>query len=206
MNAANKSVTRDCIAVDPIIAILLLLKLEAIRFSKNKEKAWSWNEVLTPHGKKLSDKVRTTLSQLMLSSIYMCVPSPGRPQTIPPLVGFPPHMMKMMDPSLADAPMEFRTPMAFHAITCVMMSSHIELMGSMRLMQCQHGGILPIGASNILVIVLFLPTLTFKVFAILLESIPTIPRISMSFAHFIQDPRKVEDQGKRNGSRGPLNL
>jgi hypothetical protein len=30
----------------------------------------------------------------------------------------------------------------------------------------------------------------------------------MSFVHLIQDPRKVEDQGKRNGSRsrGPLNL
>ncbi len=37
--------------------MLLLLKLEATRFSMNKEKAWSWNEVLTPHGKKLSDKV-----------------------------------------------------------------------------------------------------------------------------------------------------
>ena len=56
MNAANKSV-RDCTAVDPINAMLLLLKLEAARYSKNKEKAWSWNEVLTPHGKKLSDNV-----------------------------------------------------------------------------------------------------------------------------------------------------
>jgi hypothetical protein len=56
MNAANKSV-RDCTVVDPINAMLLLLKLEATRFSKNKEKAWKWNEVLTPHGKKLSDKV-----------------------------------------------------------------------------------------------------------------------------------------------------
>jgi hypothetical protein len=56
MNAANKSV-RDCTAVDPINALLLLLKLAAARYSKNKEKAWSWNEVLTPHGKKLSDNV-----------------------------------------------------------------------------------------------------------------------------------------------------
>ncbi len=48
--------------------------------------------------------------------------------------------------------------------------------------------------------------LTFKVFAILLDSISTIPRISFSFVHLIQDPRKVEDQGKRIGSRGPLNL
>ncbi len=53
---------------------------------------------------------------------------------------------------------------------------------------------------------MFLATLTFKVFAILLESISTIPRISMSFVHLIQDPRKVEDQGKRNGSRGPLKM
>ncbi len=56
MNAANKSVS-DCTVVDPINAMLLLLKLEARRFSKNKEKAWSWNEVPTPHGKKLSDKI-----------------------------------------------------------------------------------------------------------------------------------------------------
>ena len=39
MNAANKSV-RDCTAVDPINAMLLLLKLEAQRFWANKEKAW----------------------------------------------------------------------------------------------------------------------------------------------------------------------
>jgi hypothetical protein len=82
MNAANKSV-RDCTAVDPINAILLLLKLEATRYSKNKEKAWSWNEVLTPHGKNCPTKFSakliqgTTLSQLMLSSINMCVPYPG---------------------------------------------------------------------------------------------------------------------------------
>jgi hypothetical protein len=57
MNAANKSVG-DCTAVDPINAMLLLLKLEATKFSENKEKARRWNdEVLTPHGKKLSDKV-----------------------------------------------------------------------------------------------------------------------------------------------------
>ncbi len=56
MNAANKSV-RDQTAVDSINAMLLLLKLEATRYSKNKEKAWTWNEVLTPHGKKLSDNV-----------------------------------------------------------------------------------------------------------------------------------------------------
>ncbi len=55
MNAANKSV-RDCTVVDPINAMLLLFKLEARRFSKNKEMAWSWTEVLTLHGKKLSDK------------------------------------------------------------------------------------------------------------------------------------------------------
>ncbi len=56
INAANKSV-RDCTVIDPINTILLLLKFEAARYSKNKEKAWSWNEVLTPHGKKLSDNV-----------------------------------------------------------------------------------------------------------------------------------------------------
>ena len=52
MNAANKSV-RDRTAVDPINAMILLLKLEAKRYANNKEKAWEWTEVLTPHGQKL---------------------------------------------------------------------------------------------------------------------------------------------------------
>ena len=56
MNAANKAV-RDRTAVDPVNAMLLLLKLESKRFSMNREKAWSWKEVLTPHGKTLMEKV-----------------------------------------------------------------------------------------------------------------------------------------------------
>jgi hypothetical protein len=52
MNAANKLV-RDWTAVDPINALILLLKLEAKRYADNKEQAWQWTEVLTPHGQKL---------------------------------------------------------------------------------------------------------------------------------------------------------
>ncbi len=52
MNAANKSV-RDRTAVDPINAMILLLKLEAKRYTNNKDKAWECTEVLTPHGQKL---------------------------------------------------------------------------------------------------------------------------------------------------------
>jgi hypothetical protein len=54
MNAANKPV-RDRTAVDPINAMILLLKLEAKRYADNKEKAWEWTEVLTTHGQKLSN-------------------------------------------------------------------------------------------------------------------------------------------------------
>jgi hypothetical protein len=39
INAANKSV-RDQTAVDPINALILLLKLEAKRYADNKEQAW----------------------------------------------------------------------------------------------------------------------------------------------------------------------
>ena len=53
-NVANKSV-RDWTAVDPINAIILLLKLEAKRYSENKKNAWEWTEVLAPHGQKLSN-------------------------------------------------------------------------------------------------------------------------------------------------------
>ncbi len=52
MNTANKSVW-DRAAVDLINALILLLKLEAKRYAENKEKAWEWTEVLTPHGQKL---------------------------------------------------------------------------------------------------------------------------------------------------------
>ena len=52
MNCVNKSV-RDRITVDPINAIILLLKLEAKRYSENKKNAWEWTEVLAPHGQKL---------------------------------------------------------------------------------------------------------------------------------------------------------
>jgi len=56
MNAANKSV-RDRTAVDPVNAMILLLKLEAERYKKNQDKAWEWTEVLTPHGKQLMEKI-----------------------------------------------------------------------------------------------------------------------------------------------------
>jgi hypothetical protein len=52
MNAANKLV-RDWTAVDPINALILLLKLEAKRYADNKEQAWQWIEVLTHHRPKL---------------------------------------------------------------------------------------------------------------------------------------------------------
>ena len=56
MNAANKAV-RDRTAVDPVNAMILMLKLESKRFGSNRDKAWSWKEVLTPHGKTLMEKV-----------------------------------------------------------------------------------------------------------------------------------------------------
>ena len=53
MNWANERV-RDRTAVDPINSLLLLIKLEAMRFDKHREKAWNCADVLTPHGKKLA--------------------------------------------------------------------------------------------------------------------------------------------------------
>jgi hypothetical protein len=52
MNATNKLV-RDRTAVDPINALILLLKFEGKRYADNKEQAWQWTEALTPHGQKL---------------------------------------------------------------------------------------------------------------------------------------------------------
>ena len=56
MNAANKAV-RDRTAVDPVNAMILMLKLESKRFGSNRDKAWSWKELLTPHVKTLMEEV-----------------------------------------------------------------------------------------------------------------------------------------------------
>ncbi len=53
MNQANERV-RDRTAVDPINSLILLIKLEAMRFDKHREKAWTCADELIPHGKKLA--------------------------------------------------------------------------------------------------------------------------------------------------------
>ena len=54
MNAANKSM-RSRTAVDPINAIIILLKLESERYNHYRNEAWEWKEALTPHGKRLAE-------------------------------------------------------------------------------------------------------------------------------------------------------
>ena len=46
---------RERTAGDPVNATILLLQLETKGYNKYKTKAWNLNEVLTPHGKKLSE-------------------------------------------------------------------------------------------------------------------------------------------------------
>ncbi len=53
MNNANLAV-RERTAVDPVNATILLLQLETKHYNEYKAKAWNLNEVLIPHGKKLS--------------------------------------------------------------------------------------------------------------------------------------------------------
>ncbi len=54
MNCANLAV-RERTAVNPVNSTILLLQLETKRYNKYKAKAWNLDEVLTPHGKKLSE-------------------------------------------------------------------------------------------------------------------------------------------------------
>jgi hypothetical protein len=54
MNNANLAV-RERTAFDPVNATILLLQLETKRYNEYKAKARNLNEVLTPHGKKLSE-------------------------------------------------------------------------------------------------------------------------------------------------------
>ena len=53
MNRANERV-RDRTAVDPINSLILLIKLEATRFQKHRENAWTCSDELTPYGKKMA--------------------------------------------------------------------------------------------------------------------------------------------------------
>jgi hypothetical protein len=54
MNYANLAV-RERTTVDLVNTFILLLQLETKRYNKYKAKAWNLDEVLTPHGKKLSE-------------------------------------------------------------------------------------------------------------------------------------------------------
>jgi hypothetical protein len=121
-------------------------------------------------------------------------------QITPTTVGFPLHMMTIQ-PFLVDAPVEFPTQMVSHVISCVQWSSLTGLRVSMRQMSCQYGGILPFGASSILWILLYPLMLTLTLFAIQ-QLVQNQKEWSSCFVHFIQKGRKVEDQGKRNKSRG----
>ena len=57
LSKVHHSCTNTKIAVDPVNAMILLLKLESKRFATNRDKVWSWKELLTPDGKTLMEKV-----------------------------------------------------------------------------------------------------------------------------------------------------
>ncbi len=125
MNAAKKSV-RDRTAVDPINALILLLKLEAKRYTDNKEQAWQLTEVLTPHGQKICNNAFKsinpqdyTISIESKENKYECTVLPNK-QATPTTVGFHAHTT-MITPFLVDARVELP------AITCVLWSSHTGL-------------------------------------------------------------------------------
>ncbi len=61
MNNANKA-ARARMAVDVVSSTRLLLKLAASRYQEQKDMAWTWEEDLTPHGKKLWDTAFETLN------------------------------------------------------------------------------------------------------------------------------------------------
>jgi hypothetical protein len=54
MNYANLAV-RERTVVNPVNSTILLLQLETKCYSEYTAKAWNWDDVLTPHGKKLSE-------------------------------------------------------------------------------------------------------------------------------------------------------
>ena len=110
--------------------------------------------------------------------------------TKPTTVGFPPHMMKIT-PFLVDAPVDFPTQMTSHAITCLQWSGLTQLRVSMRQMACQYGGILAVGTSSILLILLYGLLLT-NLFAIQ-QLLQNQTKSSPCFVNLIQQGGKVED-------------
>jgi hypothetical protein len=62
MNAANFA-ARARTAVDPVNAVMLLLKLEVERYNKQLQKAWRHTKILTPHGHDLSLKIFAKVNQ-----------------------------------------------------------------------------------------------------------------------------------------------
>ncbi len=98
MNAANKLV-RDWTAVDPINAMILILKLEAKRYCDNKEKALECMRFLH-HMDRSSPIMLSSLlirgtiqSALNMKWIDMPALCHQTGLTAPTTVGFPPHMM-----------------------------------------------------------------------------------------------------------------
>jgi hypothetical protein len=55
MNSANMR-ARDRTATDLLCSLHLLIKMSCERYNKHMERAWKWNELLTPRGKKLRDE------------------------------------------------------------------------------------------------------------------------------------------------------
>ena len=131
------------------------------------------HEVLTPHGQKLAnnafksiDPRDNTISIEHEVDRYACTVSSNRTNCTY-YCWFPTtYDVMMFPPFLVDAPVEFPTQMLSHAITCVQWSSLTGLKVSMRQRSCQYGGILPVGESSILLILLYGRLLTWTLFAI----------------------------------------
>jgi hypothetical protein len=147
---------------------------------------------------------RTTpsaLNQKNISTNALCCPTK---QATRLSVGFHARTM-MITLFLVDARVEFRTQMAFHAITYALWSSRTELRALTRQTSCQYGGILPIGASSILLILLYGLLLASNLFA-MLQLLQKLTTWISSFVHLIQQGVKVEGRGKRSESRGRWKL
>ena len=56
MNNANQQI-REKTAVDAVMALMLFVKMECKIHEKHRDNAWKCNDVLTTHGKKLSEEV-----------------------------------------------------------------------------------------------------------------------------------------------------
>ena len=124
-----------------------------LRYDDYTNKAWSWSEILTPHGKKSSKNAFVKVNRRDYAIAIeqhleriMCTVTRHSSQ-VTNTCWFP--IEYNLGSLFGNAVVEGQAQMAFHVCTCVLLWRVTESMVLLRPMSCQNGGTPRLGASNI---------------------------------------------------------